>query len=76
MKKLKEIIERWIYDGKAPRGMTPYMVDVLIGVYRDLCAGRPSCFIQEEVGSLLRRCGIPVERDGIGWAARNPDEMG
>lgn len=67
MKKLKEIIKNCVYFGKFPKGITPFMVDILIEIYNDLLAGRETGFIQKEINDLLGKCGIKTREFGIGW---------
>ena len=66
---LKNIIENWVYLGKMPKKMTPYMVDVLIEVYNKLARGEKAEFIASEVNDLLLKCGIKTQPCGIGWVA-------
>ena len=68
MEKLRGMIEKWL-DGKIPRNMRLYLVDVMIMIYNDLAAGRTSEFISEDALPILRKCGIKTAEKGIGWVA-------
>ena len=67
MKKLKNIIEKIIYDGKFPKGITPYMVDVLIDIYNNINNDTKTEFIEKDIKILLDKCGIKTKEHGIGW---------
>ena len=69
MKKLKDIIEKIIYDGKFPKGITPYMVDVLIDIYNNINNDTETEFIEKDIKILLDKCGIKTKEHGIGWIA-------
>ena len=69
MKKLKNIIEKIIYDGKFPKGITPYMVDVLIDIYNNINNDIETEFIEKDIKILLDKCGIKTKEHGIGWMA-------
>lgn len=69
MKKLREIIENAHYNGKLPKGFTPYMIETLIGVYNDLARSGAAEFIESEIRDILNKCGIRTEEHGIGWIA-------
>lgn len=69
MKKLKNIIEKIIYDGKFPKGITPYMVDVLIDIYNNINNDTETEFIEKDIKILLDKCGIKTKEYGIGWIA-------
>lgn len=69
MKKLKNIIEKIIYDGKFPKGITPYMVDVLIDIYNNINNDTKTEFIEKDIKILLDKCGIKTKEHGIGWMA-------
>lgn len=69
MKKLKNIIEKIIYDGKFPKGITPYMVDVLIDIYNNINNDIETEFIEKDIKILLDKCGIKTKEHGIGWIA-------
>lgn len=69
MKKLKNIIEKIIYDGKLPKRITPYMVDVLINIYNNINNDTETEFIEKDIKILLDKCGIKTKEHGIGWIA-------
>ena len=69
MKKLKNIIEKIIYDRKFPKGITPYMVDVLINIYNNINNDTETEFIEKDIKILLDKCGIKTKEHGIGWIA-------
>lgn len=69
MKKLKNIIEKIIYDGKFPKGITPYMLDILIDIYNNINNDTETEFIQKDIKILLDKCGIKTTEHGIGWIA-------
>ena len=66
MKKLKNLIEKWVYE-KLDRGITPYMVDVCIEIYNEMVNGEKPEFITTEICAVLDKCGIKYKPCGIGW---------
>ena len=69
MKKLKNIIEKIIYDGKFPKGITPYMVNILVDIYNNINNDTDTEFIAKDIKILLDKCGIKTKEHGIGWIA-------
>lgn len=68
MEKLRKIVDK-IYDGKLPKGFTPYLADRLSYIYSELAHYRTAEFIASEIYDLLIKCKIKVEPRGIGWVA-------
>lgn len=69
MDKLKAIIDRAYDYGVLPKWITPYMLCVLCDVYTELADGKTASFIEQDINTLLNRCGIHTRPCGIGWEA-------
>lgn len=71
LKGLKLYIENCVENqrGKLPKGITPYMVYVLIDIYNKLISGKSSEFITAELIPILKKYKINIKENGIGWVA-------
>ena len=66
MKKLKDWLNIWIYEGKNVRGVKRPTVEE-IHVLIDIAYGYTTEFINAGIIPILDKCGIHYEEHGVGW---------
>lgn len=67
MKKLKVILENWIYNGKIEKGCSPADMNLLVELYTEKKLGGNPQFIQMNCKRVLEKCGLTVVPRGIGF---------
>jgi hypothetical protein len=67
MKKLKVILENWIYNGKIEKGCSPADMNLLLELYTEKMKGGKPQFIQMNCKRVLEKCGFIISPYGIGF---------